>query len=148
VVSSPLREARRVALKVVLGQLLMTLAVATVTLAAFGARAAYSALLGGGIGTAATLALALIAFGRLGAGSAERMLLAFYLGELLKLTIVIATFVVVLRWLRISPPALLAAYGATFLVYWIVLARLLLRQRAAAGPDLMMRGPPSAPNTR
>ena len=34
---------------------------------------------------------------------------------------VIALFVVVLKWVKVAPLAMLAAFAATFLVYWIVL---------------------------
>lgn len=122
-------NARRLALSVVLGQAAVTVVAAAASLALAGAGAAGSALLGGAIGTAGTAILALVAFGRLGEGSAERMLLAFFVGELAKIVLVVAAFVVVLKTFRIAPIALLAAYGATFLVYWVVLARLVRSSR-------------------
>jgi ATP synthase protein I len=120
---------RRLALTLVLGQVAVTLVVALLCLALGGARAAQSALLGGGIGALATLAMALVAFRkRRGDVSAERVLLAFYAGEALKLLVVIALFVAVLRLITVSPVAMLAAYGAGFAVYWIMLASALVRR--------------------
>ncbi len=120
-VTIELPNARRLAFGVVLGQAAVTFAAALACWAIAGPRAAVSALLGGGIGTAASLAMVAFAFGRWAAASAERMLAALYAGEIAKLVLVVALFVVVLRWMRPSPGALLAAYGATFVVYWIVL---------------------------
>ncbi len=117
-----LASARQLAFAVVLGQAAVTLAVALACVSFAGGRAAVSALLGGGIGTLTSLAMVLLAFGSWASGRAERMLVAFYTGELAKLVLVVALFSAVLWWLKPSPGALLGAYGATFLVYWIVLA--------------------------
>jgi ATP synthase protein I len=122
-----LREARRLAFSLVLAQAGVTLAAALVSLAVVGALAGRSALLGGGISTLASLAMALVAFGGRTSASAERALIAFYAGEALKLAVVVAAFVAVLRLIKVSPGAMLVAYGATFAVYWVVLARALKR---------------------
>ncbi len=121
-VTIELPDARRLAFGVVLGQAAVTCAAALACWAIAGPHEAISALLGGGIGTAASLAMVALAFGPWAAASAERILVAFYTGEIAKLVLVVALFIAVLRWMRPSPGALLAAYGATFLVYWIVLA--------------------------
>ncbi len=115
-------NARRLGFEAALGQALVT-AVAAVAALAASPLAARSALLGGGIGTAGTLAMTLVAFRRRASGGAMRMLLAFYAGELAKLLVVIALLVAVLKLLPVVPLALLGAYGATFLVYWILIAR-------------------------
>ena len=129
-VAIDLSGVRRLALTLVLGQVAVTVVVALLCLALGGARAAQSALLGGGIGALATLAMALVAFGkRRGPVSAERVLLAFYAGEALKLLVVIALFVAVLRLITVSPVAMLSAYGAGFAVYWIMLSALVRRGR-------------------
>ncbi|MGB6451398.1 MAG: ATP synthase subunit I [Steroidobacteraceae bacterium] len=117
-----LASARRLAFGVVLGQAAVTLAVALACVPFAGGKAALSALLGGGIGTLTSLAMVALAFGGWASGSAERMLVAFYAGELAKFVLVVALFAAVLWWLKPSPGALLGAYGATFLVYWLVLA--------------------------
>lgn len=122
--SRPCFPARRLAFSVVLGQAGATLLAALVCLAVEGESGALSALLGGGIGTAASLAMALIAFGRT-PRSAPLILAAFFLGELAKLVLMIGLFVAAWHWMRPSPGAMFAAYGATFLVYWVALARML-----------------------
>lgn len=125
--------ARRLAFSVVLGQAGVTLLAALVCLVVDGQSGAISALLGGGIGTAASLAMAVIAFGRT-RRSAPMILAAFFLGELVKLVLMIGLFVAAWHWMRPSPGAMFAAYGATFLVYWIALARMLRRPVAAPRP--------------
>lgn len=120
-----LPDARRLAFWVVLGQAGVTLLAALVCFAVAGSHAAFSALLGGGIGTAASFAMAVVAFGRRTPRSALLILAAFFAGELAKLILMIALFVAVWHWLHPSPGAMFAAYGATFIVYWIALAALL-----------------------
>ena len=122
----PSLAARRLAFGVVLGQAGVTLLAALVSLAVTGESAAVSALLGGGIGTASSFAMAAIAFGRI-PRSAPVILLTFFVGELAKLVLMIGLFVAVWHWMRPSPGAMFAAYGATFVVYWIVLAGVLPR---------------------
>jgi F0F1-type ATP synthase assembly protein I len=56
---------------------------------------------------------------------AQRALRGFYVGEAVKLALVIVLFVVVLRTLKVSPLAMFAAYVATFFVYWVALANAL-----------------------
>lgn len=116
-----LPHARRLAFGVVLGQAAVTLISVLAAGLAAGRLAAYSALFGGGIGTGASLVMALVAFGR-GATDAPRALRSFYLGEALKLLLVIGLFVVVLRVPRVVPLAMFAAFVATFIVYWLALA--------------------------
>jgi F0F1-type ATP synthase assembly protein I len=41
-----------------------------------------------------------------------------------KLAIVIVSFVVVLKTMKVAPLPMLAAYMATFIVHWIVLAQM------------------------
>ena len=117
----PYLAARRLAFEVVLGQAAVTLIAALVGELAVGRATAVSALLGGGIATLASLAMAAVAFRHSAAVSPARLLGRFFGGEALKLLVVVALFVVVLRWLHPAPIALLATYGATFLVYWLAL---------------------------
>ena len=115
-----LPRARRLALRVVLGQAGVAVIAALCALALYGERAGLSALLGGGIATLASLAMVGLVFGG-GAGNAARALGMFYLGEAVKLLIVVVLFVVVLKLVRVVPLAMFAAFAATFLVYWIAL---------------------------
>lgn len=114
-----LPRARRLAFGVVLGQAVVSLIAAATALWLAGTQASVSALLGGGIATAGSLAMAALVFG--GTGSAPRALGAFYIGEAMKLAVVVALFVVVLKMVRVVPLALFAGFGATYLAYWIAL---------------------------
>jgi ATP synthase protein I len=112
---------RRVAYRVVLTQAAITILAAAICLV-WGPLAALSAAIGGGIGTAASLVLALIAF-RPGEQDPARIARAFYVGEAAKLGVVVLLFVLVLNTVKVIPAALFGAYVATFLAYWVALAR-------------------------
>ncbi|MGB8327356.1 MAG: ATP synthase subunit I [Steroidobacteraceae bacterium] len=122
-----LPEARQIALGVVAGQAAVTGLVALACYAAAGSNAAQSAAIGGGIGTVASLAMVVLAFRRTSAQDAGLAARAFYVGEAAKVAIVIALFVLVLKYLRISAGGLFAGYAATFFVYWIALANAMPR---------------------
>jgi ATP synthase protein I len=128
-----LPQARRLAFICVRAQVVVTLLIAAVSMAVGGPRAAWSAVVGGGASTLASVAMALLAFGRLAGSSAARMLLAFYVGEIAKITVVIVVLVLALVFMKVNPAAMISAYVATFLVYWVVLARALWSGRTA--PD-------------
>lgn len=119
-----LPDVRRVALGIVLGQACLSVAVALLCYALWGAPAGWSAAIGGGIGTAASLVHSLIAF-RTGERDVTRVARAFFIGEAAKLGVVVILFVLVLTTIKnmVVPVALLGAYMATFVVYWIGLAR-------------------------
>jgi F0F1-type ATP synthase assembly protein I len=137
VITLDLPHARRLAFICVRAQLLVTVTVAVVSWVLAGPRGAWSAIVGGGASTLASVAMALLAFGRLAGSGAERMLLAFYLGEIAKITVVIVVLVVALVFLKVNPAAMISAYVATFLVYWVVLARALWSGRTAPGPEMV-----------
>jgi ATP synthase protein I len=122
VVAIDLPSARRSAYRVVLGQAVMTGIVAAASFVLAGPIGAVSALLGGGISTLASLAMAVLAFRGSVMADGHRALGAFYGGEAVKLAIVIVSFVVVLKTMKVAPLPMLAAYMATFIVHWIVLA--------------------------
>jgi len=115
-------NARRLAFGVVLGQAAVTLIVALSSWLIAGRGAALSALLGGGISTAASLVMAALSFGGSAGANAQRALRAFYVGEAVKVALVVLLFVVVLKVMTVAPLAMLAAYAATFFVYWVALA--------------------------
>ena len=116
-----LPRARRLAFRVVLGQAAVTVIAGLIAWALAGERAGLSALAGGGIATAGSLVMAVLVMGGTLAGNAQRALSAFYLGEALKLVLVAALFVIVLKVMRVAPLAMFAGFAATFLVYWIAL---------------------------
>ena len=126
-----LPAAKRLAFGVVRGQAAVTAAAALLGFALGGAHVALSAALGGGIGTLASLGMALMAFGGKGFSSPARILGTFYAGEIVKVALAIVSFVLVLKLTGASPLPMFAAYMATFVVYWIVLARMALPALAA-----------------
>jgi len=121
VLATDLPHARRLAFGVVLGQAAVSVLAALAALGFSGAHAALSALLGGGIATAGSLVMAGVGFVGGVRADAQRALGAFYLGEAVKLAVVIVLFVVVLKVVRVVPLAMFAGFGATLLVYWIAL---------------------------
>ena len=116
-----LPQARRLAFGVVLGQALVSVSAALCAWGISGARAAWSALVGGGIATAGSLVMAALVFGAATAHQPGRVLGRFYLGEAAKVALVIVLFVVVLKSVPVAPLAMFAAFAATYLVYWIAL---------------------------
>ncbi len=109
---------RRAALRVVLAQGAITLAIAAVCAIGWGAAAAWSAAWGGGIGMAATALMALALFRQGEAAGALRAAGSFYLGQVLKVALTIALLVTAFRSPGIVPAALLAGYAASFAGYW------------------------------
>jgi ATP synthase protein I len=120
VLAIDLPRARRLAFGVVLGQAGVTVVAALVAWGVAGVGAAQSALLGGGIATVGSVAMASLVFAG-GVANAQRIVVAFYAGEALKLTVVATLFVVVLRTMRVVPLAMLSSFAATYLVFWIAL---------------------------
>ena len=116
-------KARRVALGIVLGQLGVTLLVATAGLLLGGSKAGVSALLGGGIGSLASLYMVVSMF-RLGANTEpEKILGRVYRGEFYKLVLTAGLFALVLMSMDVSFGAMLGGFAATLLVYWLALLR-------------------------
>jgi ATP synthase protein I len=114
----------RQALAVVAGQVLLGTVVALICLVASGPHAAVSALLGAGIGIAAT-ALMAWATVRPGVGtSAVRLLFGFFTGWLVKVGLTVALLIVALQSKRVDAVPLIAAYIATFFGYWFGAARM------------------------
>jgi ATP synthase protein I len=115
---------RRVAYGVVVTQTVVTLVLAALCWFPWGARAALSAAIGGGIAVIAGLALALVVF-RGGERALADMVRAFYVGEAAKIGVTIVLFAVVLATLKkmLVPGALFGAFAAAFLVQWLTLPR-------------------------
>lgn len=116
-------DPRRLAFGVALGQAAVALGAALLSWVLADGRAALSAALGGGISSAASLAMALLSFPRGAAADPLRAVRAFFIGEAVKVALVITLFVVVLKTMRVAALPMLGAYIATFLVFWIVLAK-------------------------
>jgi ATP synthase protein I len=114
---------RRLALGVALGQAAVALVAALLCWVIADSRAALSAALGGGISSAASLVMALLSFGKEAATDPLRAIRAFLVGEAAKIVVVIVLFAVVLKTMKVVPLAMLGAYIATFVVFWIALAK-------------------------
>lgn len=140
VIALDLALARRLALSVVLGQAAVTLICAVAAWLIAGPHAALSAALGGGISTVASLAMAMLGVGGRSAATAHRAMRAFFVGEAVKVALVIVLFVAVLKTMKVVPLAMLGTYIATFFVFWIALANALPplggTPRAGAGDGL------------
>jgi len=106
---------RRQGLWVVVGQVFVALGGALICYLTRSPLASLSALIGGGIGAAATLAQVLV--GSRGASA------ALVRGSVVKLVVTAVLLVVVLRNWRVAPGPLFATYLLTFVVYWLGLAR-------------------------
>jgi len=121
--SEEIQRGRRQAVAVVLGQGLIGAIAAIACLAVWGSRAGASALLGTGIGIAATSLMA-FAMLRHGAGAdAQRVAWSFFTGWVVKIAFTLALLVVAFRSQKVEAAPLLAAYVATFFGYWFGAAR-------------------------
>ena len=109
---------RRAAFRVVVAQAVITLGVAAVAAVGWGAAAASSALLGGGIGIAAATFMVLAVFRYPEGANATRIAWGFYLGQFLKVALSVALLVMAFTSKGVVPLALLVAYAATFAGYW------------------------------
>ena len=107
----------------VAGQVAIAGVVALLCAALMGAPAALAAAVGGGIGAVATLMQVLSGFRRSTAGDARAIARGFYRGEALKIAVTVVLFVLALRARALAPGPLFAGYVATFVAYWVALAR-------------------------
>ncbi len=124
-VTLELPQARRLAMSVVLGQVVVTVVAALICFAVWGRVPGLSALAGGGISAIASAALALIGFGSRAGAPADQVAKSFYVGEGVKLAVTVAAFVAVFTTMKVSFAALFGTYIATLFVYWIALANAL-----------------------
>jgi ATP synthase protein I len=116
--------AQREALRIIAAQAVVTMLLALACFVIWGALAGRSALIGGGIGTLGSLVQASFGMRRLKEGADPQQLLgAMYRGEAMKWAVTVLAFVWVLRGVRVAPAALFCVYAATFVVYWLALAR-------------------------
>jgi ATP synthase protein I len=107
----------------VAGQVAITCVVAVLGYAWKGIPGAIWALIGGGIGVVATLAQVLVALGSVAGKDPQKVVGAFYRGSAVKFGVTVLLFVLALRGHKVLAAPLFSAYVATFLVYWVALAR-------------------------
>lgn len=112
----------------VAGQVAISIVVALICAALIGAPAGFAALVGGGIGVAASIVQVAVSFRRRAAPDARAIARGFYRGEALKMAVTVLLFIVVLRRRSLPPGPLFAGYVATFAAYWVALARLVGRR--------------------
>ena len=120
-------HARRQALGLVAMQVVIAGLLAVLCAAISGAPAALAALVGGGIGVAASLVQVLSSFRAGAAGNPAAIARGFYRGEALKVATTVVLFILALRARRFMPGALFAGYVASFVAYWLALARTRVR---------------------
>ena len=115
--------ARRAALMLVLTQVAATLIIAVSFLLGSNARAAVSALIGGGIGVAASLAMVIVMFRGASGADPKRILGSTYRGEAVKLGLTVLLFAAALKFVELAVLPFFVTYAATFVVYWIALVK-------------------------
>jgi F0F1-type ATP synthase assembly protein I len=118
VIQSPDPVTRTLAARILLWQAAVTVAIAIICLAGWGASAALSALAGGGTGVLANMFMTLTALrpSATPAGALGRLLL----GQLMKVAVTATLFVLAARTGRVVWPAMLVAFVATLVVFWFV----------------------------
>lgn len=109
----------------VAGQAAIAAAVAAVCALSMSAQAGIAAAVGGGIGVVASLVQVMSGFRRSTAGNPNAIARGFYRGEGLKIAVTVILFVLALRGRQYAPGPMLAGYVATFVAYWVALARTL-----------------------
>ena len=114
---------RRQGLWVVVGQVLVALGGALIGYATRGQLASVSALIGGGIGAAATLVQVVVGLRSSAGQTPQAVVRGFYRGSAMKLAVTVLLFALALRGRHLAAAPLFVTYVATFLVYWLALAR-------------------------
>lgn len=118
---SALPDYKKTAYKIIATQILLTLAIAAVLLAVVSVKSAYSALVGGLISVVSGFCLAMKLFSFTSPTPPERILRAFYVGEVVKIAITVALFTFVMVVLDTDVLFLLLSYIAALSVYWFAL---------------------------
>ncbi len=119
---------RRQGLWVVVGQVFVALAGGLIGYLTRGQLASISALIGGGIGAAATLVQVIVGLRNSAGRTPQAVVSGFYRGSAMKLVVTVVLFVLVLRGRQLAAAPLFVTYVATFLVYWVALSRTLRGQ--------------------
>jgi ATP synthase protein I len=108
---------------VVMGQVAVAMAGALVCYVWSGTHAAISALVGGGIGAAATLTQVVVGLRNTAGRAPKDVMRGFFRGSAMKFAVTVVLFVLALRGRRLSAAPLFGTYVVTFVVYWLALAR-------------------------
>ena len=113
--------AKQVTRRIALIQLLVTLAIAAVSLVSSGAQATWSALIGGGVSILTSIYFASKVLSVRTGSPAAKIAQAFYVGEVVKLLLTVLLLSAAFLWLPVAPLPLLLAYIAALLAYWLAL---------------------------
>lgn len=97
---------------------MITLLMAVIGFILFDTKASYSAVLGGSISVIGTLTLALIMFNRR-IKEVKHILLAFYLGEAMKMVLTVVLFVLVFMFIKINAGFFMATFILTLVANWL-----------------------------
>jgi F0F1-type ATP synthase assembly protein I len=118
VIQSPDPASRTLAARILLWQAAVTVALAVICWFGWGARTGLSALAGGGTGVLANLFMTLTALrpSASAAGALGRILL----GSFMKVAVAATLFVIAARTGKVVWPAMLVAFIATLVVFWLV----------------------------
>jgi len=117
----PFAGAKRATKRIVVIQATITLLAAVACLVLVNVKAAYSAVVGGGISIIATLYFARQVFSLPVGTPPEKIATRFYLGEALKIGLTVVMFSIAIVGLRVSFLPLFLTYAATLMAYWLVL---------------------------
>jgi ATP synthase protein I len=117
----PFPSAKKATTTIVLTQSTITLLAALAGFVLADLKAAYSAVVGGGISIIATLYFAQRVFSLRPGTPAAKIARRVYAGEAIKLVLTAALFFAVVKWLNVSFLPLFLTYAITLLAYWLVL---------------------------
>jgi F0F1-type ATP synthase assembly protein I len=118
--SQLIKKNQAVVYRITIAQTALTAVITLSLYLVVGSRAAYSALIAGGISTFTTLYVgARIFFGA--ERSVRDRLASIYLAELVKLVFVAIAFIAAIKWMDVHFVPFVGTYLATVAVYWLAL---------------------------
>ena len=113
-----LAAAARQSVRILLWQVLWSGALATIFAVTLGAKAAVSALAGGGIGLVWTVYMALVLFKHSLTHGVRLSAISFFAGWLFKVVVTVSLLVIVLRSRMFVPLAVLVGLFGAMVAYW------------------------------
>ena len=116
--TNALAAAARQSVRILLWQVLWSGALATIFAVTLGAKAAVSALVGGGIGLVWTVYMALVLFKHSLTHGVRLSAISFFAGWLFKIVVTVSLLVIVLRSRMFVPLAVLVGLFGAMVAYW------------------------------
>lgn len=111
----------KITLVIAAAQLLTTLVSASLAFAFYTQATMQSVIIGGAISVVTTLLFGWRTFAGGRFQPAEKMLVALYTGELLKIALTIVLFIVAIKWLGAAFLPMIIAYAMTLMVFLLML---------------------------